>query len=87
MPCERLHDEDIEAQFVPLPNGLEKRGVFLLANFWVPAEKNENLKKARPRRLVAALSCLARNAQGGGRQTGRRALSDPGQDTGNAPRQ
>jgi hypothetical protein len=24
MPCERLHDENIQALFVPRPNGLEK---------------------------------------------------------------
>ena len=30
--------------------------------------------------LVAALSCLARNAQGAGRQTGCRALGDPRQE-------
>jgi hypothetical protein len=41
MPSERLHDENIEAQFVPGPNGLEKRAVFLLANFCFPAEKTK----------------------------------------------
>jgi hypothetical protein len=33
--------------------------VFLLSNFCFPAEQNENLRKARPRLVVAALSCLA----------------------------
>jgi hypothetical protein len=62
MPCERLHDENIRALFVLCPNGLEKCAVLLLSNFFAFPLEKENLRKARPRLVVAAPSCLAWNA-------------------------
>jgi hypothetical protein len=41
MPCERLGDENIQALFVPRPNGLEKSPLFLLSNFCFAAGKTK----------------------------------------------
>jgi hypothetical protein len=58
MACERLHDENIQALFVPPPNGLKNEGCFF-SQIFAFALKSEILRKARPRLVVAALSRLA----------------------------
>jgi hypothetical protein len=47
MPCERRHDESIQAFSVPRPSGLEKRVVFLLSNFAFPLKKRK-FEKSTP---------------------------------------
>jgi hypothetical protein len=51
-----------------------------------PRQKNKNFRKAT-RALLSRPASPAQNANGAGRQNGRPALSDQGEDTGNAPRQ
>jgi hypothetical protein len=41
MPCERPHDETIQAFSVPRPDGLEKSVLFLLSNFAFPPKKTK----------------------------------------------